>query len=278
MSIVTISRGSYSRGKEVAEALAKELGYRCISREILLEASRQFNIPEIKLVKALHDAPLFYEHFQSDRGAYLNYIKAAFYRYMEEGNVVYHGLAGHFFMQDISHVLKVRINARMGVRVKEEMKRESCSEAEARAKLKKDDLARRKWSKRLYGVDTSDSRLYDMVLCVDSLTVGDIVEVLAETIRKEQFRESKQSIKELRKRALEAQVKAMALPVSPNAHVQLVNNSDIHLSQVDGLLKSDPGIRHQLTERIREELDISRIHFSEPAQPYKGHINTFYNI
>jgi hypothetical protein len=37
MSIVTIYRGSYSRGKEVAEKLAAELNYGCISREIILD-------------------------------------------------------------------------------------------------------------------------------------------------------------------------------------------------------------------------------------------------
>ena len=57
MSIITISRGSYSRGKEVAETLARELGYECVSREIILEASEQFNIPEIQLVHAIEDAP-----------------------------------------------------------------------------------------------------------------------------------------------------------------------------------------------------------------------------
>ena len=63
MSIITISRGSYSRGKEVAEKVAAALGYECISRDILLEASDQFNIPEIKLVRAIHDAPSILERF-----------------------------------------------------------------------------------------------------------------------------------------------------------------------------------------------------------------------
>ncbi|MBU4002727.1 MAG: cytidylate kinase-like family protein, partial [Proteobacteria bacterium] len=49
MSIVTISRGSYSRGREVAEKLSLALNFECVSREIILEASEQFNIPEIKL-------------------------------------------------------------------------------------------------------------------------------------------------------------------------------------------------------------------------------------
>lgn len=46
MAIITISRGSYHRGREVAETLAARLGYECVSREILLEASNEFNIPE----------------------------------------------------------------------------------------------------------------------------------------------------------------------------------------------------------------------------------------
>ena len=57
MSIITISRGSYSRGKEVAEKVAQRLGYTCIARDVLMEASQDFNIPEIKLVRAIHDAP-----------------------------------------------------------------------------------------------------------------------------------------------------------------------------------------------------------------------------
>jgi len=55
MPIITISRGSYSRGKDVAEKLAQRLGYECLSRDILLEASDEFNIPEIKLIR--RDAP-----------------------------------------------------------------------------------------------------------------------------------------------------------------------------------------------------------------------------
>jgi hypothetical protein len=58
MPIITISRGSYSRGKEVAEKLCVKLGFPCVSREIILKASEHFNTPEIKLIRAIHDAPL----------------------------------------------------------------------------------------------------------------------------------------------------------------------------------------------------------------------------
>ncbi|MBP9598542.1 MAG: cytidylate kinase family protein, partial [Desulfobacter sp.] len=73
MSVITISRGSYSRGKEVAEKVASELGYECISRDILLEASEEFNIPEIRLIRALHDAPSVLERYTHGRDRYVSY-------------------------------------------------------------------------------------------------------------------------------------------------------------------------------------------------------------
>ena len=63
MPIITISRGSYSMGKAVAEQVARRLDYRLISREVLLDAGSRFNIPEIKLKKAIHDAPGILERY-----------------------------------------------------------------------------------------------------------------------------------------------------------------------------------------------------------------------
>ena len=183
MSIITISRGSYSRGKEVAEKVAEALGYECISREILLEASEQFNIPEIKLVRAIHDAPSILERFTYGKERYVAYLKAALMKHVQKDNVVYHGLAGHFFLQGIPHVLKVRIVADLEDRIAEEMKRENISAAEARHILKKDDDERRRWSIQVFGVDTWDPMLYDMVLHIKSIKVDDAVELILQAAK-----------------------------------------------------------------------------------------------
>jgi hypothetical protein len=66
MAIITISRGSYSKGKEVAEKTAQKLGYECISRDIILEASKEFNIPEVKLIRAIHDSPSILSRFSHE--------------------------------------------------------------------------------------------------------------------------------------------------------------------------------------------------------------------
>jgi len=137
MSIITISRGSYSRGKEVAEKLAQKLGYECISRDILLEASEEFNIPEIKLVRAIHDAPSVLDRFTHGKERYIIYIRKALLKRVQKDNMVYHGLAGHFFLQNIPHVCKVRIIADMDERIKEEVKRENITPEKAQYILKK---------------------------------------------------------------------------------------------------------------------------------------------
>ncbi|MDH3956918.1 MAG: cytidylate kinase-like family protein, partial [Desulfobacteraceae bacterium] len=154
MGVVTISRGSYSKGKEIAEKLAQKLGYDCISREILLKASDQFNVKEAKLIRALHDAPSFFGRFKHGKEKYTAFIHEVFLRYIQKDNVIYHGLAGQYFARGIPNTLKVRINSTLEERIKEEMRRENISEEKARYLLIKDDEERRKWGISLYGIDT----------------------------------------------------------------------------------------------------------------------------
>jgi len=278
MSIVTISRGSYSKGKQVAEVLAHELDYECLSREILIEASDQFNIPEIKLIKALHDSPTVLERFNHGQERYLKYFKSAFLSHIAKGNIVYHGLAGPFFLQNISHVLKVRIISNMSERVAEEMKREHCPRDEALYNLKKDDEERHKWSLQLHGKDTWDSRLYDMVLSIDSLTVDDVVEILANTVKKKQFQETSKSLAELKQITFLANIEAEVSIDSPYTKVKLLSDTSIELTNIHGHLQYDKSARQEFTKAMKEKFNIKEVYFGEHIQPYKGHINPFYNI
>ena len=109
MSIITISRGSYSSGKEIAQKVAQRLGYDCISREALLKNSREFNIPEIKLIHAFEEGPSVLDRFTFGKEKYIAYIQAALLNHLRKNNIVYHGFAFHFFVKEIPEVLKVRI-------------------------------------------------------------------------------------------------------------------------------------------------------------------------
>jgi len=277
MSIVTISRGSYSRGKEVAEALAKRLGYECVSRDILLETCKEFSIPEIRLVKALHDAPSVLDRFNHGRERYIAYFRAAFLNHMVKDNIVYHGLAGHFFLMNIAHVFKVRIISNLENRVKEEMKRENCSAEQARYTLKKDDEERRRWSLHLYGQDTWNCSLYDLVLHVDTLTVEDVVDILEQTIRKGRFNASPESLAILKAQAQQANIHAMVINYSPAVQVS-IQDDVVTLANVDGNLKSDTSLRETISAKIKDTYHVKDVVFAKAIQAKKDHINPFYNL
>lgn len=219
MAIITISRGSYSKGKEVAEKVAQRLGYDCISREVLVEASERFNIPEIKLVRALHDAPSVLERFTYGKERYLTFFESSFLDYVRKDNVVYHGLAGHFYLKGVSHVLNIRILADLKDRIRWEMERENISADEARYILKKDDEERRRWSLRLFGADTWDPNLYDLVIHTRKITVDDAVEIICHTVQQNHFQTTLESQQVLDDLVVAAKVKSILINTCPGVTV-----------------------------------------------------------
>lgn len=277
MAIVTISRGSYSRGKEVAEALAEKLGYECVSRDILLQTCDEFSIPETRLVKALHDAPSILERFSHGRERYISYFRSAFLNHMVGDNIVYHGLSGHFFLQGIQHVVKTRIIANMEDRIREEMKRENCSAEEARYRLKKDDDERRKWGLSLYGKDTWNCSLYDLVLNIDILKVEKVVDILKDVVEDGRFNATPESTKLLKKKAMLAGIHAKIVNDSPRATVD-IEDGVVTLGNLDGRLQNDQDFRQKTADRLIESYDIEGVVFDEATKSKKDHINPFYNI
>jgi cytidylate kinase len=280
MSIITISRGSYSRGKEVAEKLAETLGYECVSRDILLEASQEFNTPEIKLIRALHDAPTVLERFHYGKERFVSYVKSALLQHIKQDNVVYHGLAGHYFLQDIPHVLKIRIIADIDDRVREEMKRENIPAERALYILKKDDEERRKWGISLYGMDTSDSHLYDIVIHIKALTVDDAVRIICDTVKRETFQTTSESRKLLCDLALAAKVQAQLVEKFPRVNVT-ADGSHVFIGctgEKPTVREEDKNIISQLLENVKDVTDIT-FTLSPPAlQNSHHHVNPFHNI
>jgi cytidylate kinase len=220
MAIITISRGSYSKGKEIAERVAEKLGYECVSRDILLEASEHFHIPEIKLVRALHDAPSILERFSFGKERYVAFTEEAFLEHMQRDNIVYHGLAGHFFLKGVGHNLKVRIVADIEDRIKLEMEREGITEDKARSILKKDDYERRRWSMALHGIDTADPSLYDIYIHIHKITVEDAVDIICHTAKLPHFATTEDSQKIMDDLVLASKVKVAIIDEWPRVNVK----------------------------------------------------------
>jgi cytidylate kinase len=248
MAVITISRDSYSRGAEVAEMVANSLGYECIGREMLFEASGQSGIPEIKLVQAMQDAPSLLDratYVKHTKEKYVTNIQAALVRLVQKDNVVYYGLAGHFLLKGISHVLKVRLNADLEVRVKQKMLRENISYKKALRILRKDDEQRRKWSKYLYGMAARDPALYDLILPVGKISLDDAVNIICYTVSQKAFNTTPKSQKAMDDLVLACEVKALLIDLTSEIEVQS-DGGNVYVKTV-----ADMSMERKLTHDIK---------------------------
>jgi len=260
MGIITISRGSYSKGKYIAEHVAEALGYECISRDILLDTSDNFNIPELKLVRAIHDAPSFLNRIQHGREKFIAYIRETLLEHVLKDDIVYHGLAGHFLLRGIPNILKVRITADLEDRVIEEMKRESISEKKARHLLVKDDDERRKWGMRLYGIDTNDNSLYDVVFHIDNLHEQEVVEILTDIARRDTFQTTDKTRKLLEKHYLAARVHSAIIDDYPTSNVYAQNGSIV--VSIETAMALEESTREKIYSLTRDIADQREIRIS----------------
>jgi cytidylate kinase len=200
MAVITISRGSFSHGEEIAEKVAGMLGYECVSREILVEAAQLFNISEKKLIRSLNEAPNILERMVHGKERYLEYIKASLLGYARKGNVVYHGHAGHLLLTEIPQILKVRILAEKDDRISLLQTRENLNRKAAAEVIENEDKNRIHWTRYLYKEDVNDSKLYDIVINIGNLTIEDACEIICLAARSISYRstdESKQAIDDL---------------------------------------------------------------------------------
>ncbi len=60
MSVITISRGTFSGGKTLAECVAQKLGYRCVDREVIVERAAASGVSQEDLRAAMEKPPVKY--------------------------------------------------------------------------------------------------------------------------------------------------------------------------------------------------------------------------
>lgn len=259
MAIITISRGSFSRGKEIAEKLAEKLNYKCVSREILLGTCGQYNVPEIKLTKAIRNAPSFWNRFSGGKTQYINRIRATLLDYAKNDDIVYHGLAGQFFLKEIPNVLKVCLIADIEYRIKSVMGTEKISYTNARNYLKKIDEERIKWGKRLYGINTYDPILFDLVIYVSRLTTDDATDIIQYSAKLPCFQSTPESQDILKNTTIRAQIIAL-LPEYANSKIS-VDNGKVEMEVNAPLNQKDRIVREtrEVVERIEDVKEINVI-------------------
>ena len=261
MPIITISRGAFSGGQALAEKVAAVLGYRCVSREVLIEASQRYGVPEAKFTEVLETAPHWWERWRESMRLYRIVLQAAMCEVAQGGDLVYHGHGGQELFPGIRHVLKVHLTAPMSYRIEQVRARQALDEAAAIQYIEQVDKARTRRLQAVFGHDWRDPGRYDMVLNIAQMTLETAAHLIVEAARREDYQPTASSKQAFQDLTVTARVQA-ALVVAPKTRHLTINvraeRGEVTLSgilaqseleqEIVRLVKGIPGVTRVVAE------------------------------
>jgi cytidylate kinase len=164
MNVITISRQLGSLGDEVAEEVAKRLGFRVVCRELINQAARRAGAPEMALA-AIDDLGLLdLRPSHRARKAYQAAVRSVMIELAGEGQVIIIGRAGQVILGDWPDVLHIKVMAPIELRAERVAHTQKISMDAARLQVETSDASRRSYLRRYYHVRWDNPELYDLIV------------------------------------------------------------------------------------------------------------------
>ena len=268
MPIITIYQGASGEGQELADTVAEGLGYRCVGREVLVEASRRYGIPEAKLNEIVEKGPHWWERLLQDLRPYRIALQATLCELAHDGKVVYHGHVGHELLSGIGHVLKVLLTAPIEFRIEQIRTRQSLTDIAARHYIEEVDKARSRRLMAMFGTDWRDPNRYDLILNMGKMSRDGAKRVIIEAAKLEEYQPTPASDQAFKDLALGSRVYA-ALFASPDLRVSAVEvraeGGHIHVKG-----RVDQGSEHQLVNMVKNVPGVTKVTSDVYSAPPEG--------
>ncbi len=258
MPIITIYRGASSGGADLAERVGAELGYRCVSREVLLEASRRYGIPETKFTEILESEPHWWERWRESLKLYRVTLQAAMCEMALEGNIVYHGHVGHELLRGVSHVLKVHLTATLEYQIEQVRSRDGMDEESARRYIENTNKARSRRLQDLFGADWMDSSRFDMVLNLAHMKPETACQLIVAAVKAEEFQPSAESQQVFENLALASKVEAALMSTPSMRHLNIFIRADGGVVQVSGVL-TQPALQDVIVHEVEQVPGVTQV-------------------
>jgi cytidylate kinase len=257
MPTLLVSRGSMSGGQIIAQSLSHSSGLRCVTREDLVPLVNQYGELAARVTASIGEASRNYEKFSELRRPFKILMRMALLEYARQESLAYFGYSGHLLVEGISHFIRVRLIAPIGLRIKTTMERLHCTEDEARDYIMRFDEERTQWARFMYGKNISDPRLYDLCINLDRMSFSTVCSMLINTVREKEFQPTEESLAVMENTYTATRVEA-ALVTDPRTHAYEISatfNSgtarlkgpyldDAERSLVLNIAASVPGIEH----------------------------------
>jgi len=202
-----VARGNQERGKRFAQNLANELAFDCLSREELAELAIAEGIAVGKLETAVVKKRELGEREVLEKEHYLAFATRVLCERALEGDVVYHGRAGHMAVTGLPHVLRIRTKIDPEIQIDDVMRRLSLERAKAKEYVERVDEDISRWLRTMYGVGRDPVDGYDLIVNLDRVGIEGSTTALCGYVQLPTFQATPATTKALENLALAARVR-----------------------------------------------------------------------
>lgn len=207
MTIVMISSMFQSGREELAQALARKTGWPVLCREELVDEARKLGIKIGRLEVAMIKTPGLSEKLVREKELYLAFLTATLCEKAGQGNLIYHGRAGHLLLPGVSHRLRVGLTAPQEIRIKRTAQALNLTPDKAETYLAQLDEDVGKWIRYMHRVDGRDPNQFDLFFNLENMGLSNAAGILCATAELPDFQATPASLKMLNDLNLSAQAK-----------------------------------------------------------------------
>ncbi len=259
MAIITITRGLHSGGETVAENVAKAIGARSISSEVLVEAAKTYKVPEDKMLQVFEKTPSFWERMTESRRIHLAYIQATLADWAKDDNLVYHGNAGQELLREVPHSLKVRLLYPVEHRIQRIMDQFNYNRDQAAKFVDQIDDDRTKRMRYFYNEDWRDPSRYDLFIRMERITPNVAQGIILDLVKQPEFLLGEEKVSAFQDFLLKCRIYAL-LAAAMVGRLSLIN---VTVSQgvvtLQGTLTSNEALIEELVEQINDMEGVKQV-------------------
>jgi cytidylate kinase len=179
MAIITISRELGSRGTEIADTLSSRLGYSKLDKESLEVLLRKLGMSEPQFDRDDEKRPGFWEQFTLEKGRYLDFMKAAMYRFAGERDCVIVGRGSNVIFRGVPGTLRLRIIAPTKVRAARLSERLGMEETQALRMIHQSDHDRAGYHRYFFNAGWDSAADYDLVVNTAGVSTAGVCDAVS---------------------------------------------------------------------------------------------------
>ncbi len=182
MAVITISRELGSGGFDIAQQVAKNLGYEFVDKRTTDSIFRQYGLT--KFNDLYRSAPSILDLINADNLLIISMSNEILEALAQRGNVVILGRVGFAILGGYADVLDVRIQAPVADRVRRVMAREGLTDPQAaEERVREDDNVHRRYVQMFYNKNWGEPSNFDLILDTGSVSIATAVKLIVEAAR-----------------------------------------------------------------------------------------------